>query len=245
MYTYKMVRASKTSSSSDKQSATPASAPVVAATPVPVVENVEKAASAKKATRKPKVEATPVVESTPAPALTATTPVVDAPEVAVASSSAAPVSDSVILMLNDFGAKLQAFAGQFSSLKTDFRHLERQVSRKIKSAEKLSSRKKKSSANRQPSGFVKPTRISDELAKFLGKEIGTHMARTVVSKEINDYIRSNGLQDKTNGRKINADNKLSSLLKLSKDDELTYFNLQKYMKHHFIKEEPVVVTATA
>jgi chromatin remodeling complex protein RSC6 len=232
-----MVRASKTSSS-DKQSATPA--PVVAATPAPVVENVEKVAAAKKATRKPKAEATPVVESAPAPVVAATpAPVVDAPEVAAASSGTAPVSDSVVLMLNDFGAKLQVFAGQFSSLKTDFRHLERQVSRKIKSAEKLSSRKKKSSANRQPSGFVKPTRISDELAKFLGKEIGTHMARTVVSKEINDYIRTNGLQDKTNGRKINADNKLSSLLKLSKDDELTYFNLQKYMKHHFIKEEPV------
>jgi chromatin remodeling complex protein RSC6 len=238
MYTYKMVRASKTSSSSDKQSATPA--PVVAATPAPVVENVEKVATAKKATRKPKAETTPVVDAAPAPVVAATpAPVVDAPEVAAASSGAAPVSDSVVLMLNDFGAKLQVFAGQFSSLKTDFRHLERQVSRKIKSAEKLSSRKKKSSANRQPSGFVKPTRISDELAKFLGKEIGTHMARTVVSKEINDYIRTNGLQDKTNGRKINADNKLSSLLKLSKDDELTYFNLQKYMKHHFIKEEPV------
>ena len=63
------------------------------------------------------------------------------------------------------------------------------------------------------------------------------MARTDVSKEINAYIRSNGLQDKANGRKINADSKLATLLKLSKDDELTYFNLQRYMKHHFIKAE--------
>ena len=239
-----MVRASKSSSSSATTSA-----PVVSATPAPTPVPVEAVAAsekvAKKSVRKqPKAEtpAAPVVSAapspvpspTPAPASNAT----DVPENSTATASA-QVSDSVILMLNDFGAKLQVFAGQFSSLKTDFKLLERQVSRKIKNVEKLSSRKKKSSANRQPSGFVKPTRISDELAKFLGKEIGTHMARTVVSKEINDYIRSNGLQDKTNGRKINADNKLSSLLKLSKDDELTYFNLQRYMKHHFIKEEPV------
>jgi chromatin remodeling complex protein RSC6 len=61
------------------------------------------------------------------------------------------------------------------------------------------------------------------------------MSRTDVSKEINAYIQSNGLQDKTNGRKIIADAKLIKLLNLNKEDELTYFNLQRYMKHHFIK----------
>jgi chromatin remodeling complex protein RSC6 len=82
---------------------------------------------------------------------------------------------------------------------------------------------------------VKPTLISDELAVFLGKDKGTLLARTAVSKEINAYIRANKLQDSANGRKINADAKLAKLLKLSKTDELTYFNLQKFMKHHFIK----------
>jgi len=66
------------------------------------------------------------------------------------------------------------------------------------------------------------------------------MARTEVSKEINKYIQSNNLKDPANGRKINPDAKLSKLLKLNKNDELTYFNLQRYMKHHFIK-----ATATA
>lgn len=84
-------------------------------------------------------------------------------------------------------------------------------------------------------GIVKPTLISDELAIFLGKPIGTEMARTSVSKEINTYIRENWLQDPRNGRKINPDEKLRTLLRLSEGDELTYFNLQKYMKHHFIK----------
>ena len=86
-----------------------------------------------------------------------------------------------------------------------------------------------------PSGFIKPSIISNELAEFLGKAIGTEMARTEVSKEINAYITAHGLQDRHNGRIINPDERLRKLLRLNDGDELTYFNLQKYMKPHFIK----------
>jgi len=86
-----------------------------------------------------------------------------------------------------------------------------------------------------PSGFVKPTRISDELASFLEKPSGSEMARTEVTRDINKYIRTNNLQDKENGRKIIPDSKLATLLKLNETDELTYFNLQRYMSPHFAK----------
>jgi len=87
-----------------------------------------------------------------------------------------------------------------------------------------------------PSGFIKPSYISDELAVFLGKPAGTKMARTDVSKEINTYIRVHGLQSPFNGRIINPDEKLKKLLNIDNGVELTYFNLQKYMKPHFHKE---------
>ena len=64
-------------------------------------------------------------------------------------------------------------------------------------------------------------------------------------KEINAYIQTHSLQDKSNGRKINPDAKLTQLLKISKEDELTYFNLQKFMKHHFVKAEVPGAVATA
>ena len=142
-------------------------------------------------------------------------------------------------------AKLQAVSSQFSSLRTEFRGLERQVSREIKAAAKISAKRKRKTGNRAPSGFVKPTLISNELAAFLGKPEGTEMARTEVTREINAYIREHKLQDKDNGRKIIADKKLTGLLKLKKGDELTYFNLQKYMSPHFAKAGDKVAAATA
>jgi len=83
------------------------------------------------------------------------------------------------------------------------------------------------------SKFLTPTKISDKLADFLGKEKGTMMARNEVTREINKYIRINGLQDKDNKRYINPDNNLSSVLNIPNGEQLTYFNLQKYINHHF------------
>jgi len=135
----------------------------------------------------------------------------------------------------EFLAKLQQISVLISSLKTEYRTLEKKWSREVKAAQKQSSKRKRKTGNRAPSGFVKPTKISDELASFLGKDKGTEMARTDVTREINTYIRAHKLQDKENGRKINPDTKLATLLKLKKTDELTYFNLQKYMSPHFAK----------
>lgn len=153
----------------------------------------------------------------------------------VADVTDAPEEGTVFAKLSDYNAKLQQLANLFTSIKSDFKTLEKTVSRELKTAQKNSQKKRKVSANRAPSGFVKPTKISDELATFLGKTKGCEMARTEVSKEINLYIREKKLQDKDNGRKIHPDAALTKLLNIGKGEELTYFNLQRYMKHHFIK----------
>jgi len=212
MYIVRMVRATKTTDA--KQTTTPAATPAVK-------ETASKAPRVKKT--KSVAEAAPVETSAP---------VVDAPVDAAEELS-------IATKMTEFSAKLQQFVGFLSTVKNDFKTLEKAVSRELKAAQKASSKKRRTNGNRQPSGFVKPTLISNELAEFLGKTVGTEMARTVVSKEINQYIRANKLQDPANGRKINPDPKLSKLLKINKGDELTYFNLQKYMKHHFIKQVPV------
>jgi chromatin remodeling complex protein RSC6 len=118
------------------------------------------------------------------------------------------------------------------------------VNREMKAAKKITARKVKRVGNRQPSGFVRPTLISDELADFLGVDHGSMMARTTVSGLINAYIRSNSLQDKDNGRIIVPDDKLKSLLCDVEMREPSYFNLQKYMKRHFIKRPAAEVVST-
>lgn len=216
----------RVSSKADKPSA-----PVVpVAAPENVVEKVTKPRAPKKSV---------AVEAAPA---TTTAPVVDA----VVPSESVEVESSAATRITEFSAKFQQLSSIFATMKADLKNLEKAVARELKLAQKSSSKRRKvSSGNRAPSGFVKPTRISDELATFLGKSAGVEMARTSVSKEINAYIREKGLQDPANGRKINPDASLTKLLNLQQTDELTYFNLQRYMKHHFIKEVPVVAVATA
>ena len=188
---------------------------------------------AKKATKAAVTTAPAVTESTHAPTV--------APAAPVAQETTEAVSEKLL----EFGSKLSQMMTIYTTLRQDFKTLSKQVERELKAAQKASAKKRRSSGNRQPSGFIKPTLITDELAVFLGKESGTEMARTEVSKEINQYIRTHSLQDKDNGRIIIPDSKLKKLLRVGVNEELTYFNLQRYMKHHFVKKEAAAAGASA
>ena len=194
--------------------------------------------SSKKVKKEVKAE-TPVVTSTEEPVMDNT--VTDA---TVVTSTEVP--DSSMVLAQEFTvvlSQVQALSQQLSTLKNTLRTLEKKAVRELKIANKASKKSKRAKGNRQPSGFVKPTLISNELADFLGKAKGTEMARTAVTKEINSYIREHSLQDPKNGRRIIPDNKLSVLLNIAKDEELTYFNLQKFMSPHFAKASSVQKTA--
>ncbi len=118
-------------------------------------------------------------------------------------------------------------------LKEKYERNKRKEKEEREALREATERVKKDVPSRFVNRFVKPTRISDELAKFLDKPSGAEMARTEVTRNINNYIRTHNLQDKKNGRKINPDSKLATLLKLKNTDELTYFNIQRYMSPHF------------
>lgn len=201
---------------------------------VRTTKSTEKPASASSSKPRVKkaVKETVSVEATPPPAPEATNELK-----ATDAVSEVPV---VLQKMSEFSAKLQQIGSLFATVKNDYKTLEKTVNREVKLAQKASNKKRRNNANRRPSGFVKPARISDELAQFLNKSIGTEMARTDVSKEINAYIQAHDLKDKKNGRIIHPDAKLTKLLNISKEDELTYFNLQRYLKHHFAKSTPSV-----
>ena len=131
--------------------------------------------------------------------------------------------------------QLTSLRSQLTTITGQVRSLQKRTDRELKLAQKAGRRRARKSGNRAPSGFVKPTLISLELANFLNKAQGTEMARTAVTREINSYIRAHSLQDPKNGRRILPDTKLRKLLKVGKAEELTYFNLQRYMSPHFAK----------
>ena len=225
---------------STENTTSPASAPVTA-TPqtiervaAPVTDDKVKAKKSKVASTSSVAAPAPVVEVAPTNEVSPIENVVNS-----------DTDTNVLEQSTELLAKLQQVGNLISAIKVEYRALEKKWQRELKTAQKQSSKRKRKSGNRQPSGFVKPTRISDELAKFLDKPASCEMARTEVTREINKYIRNNNLQDKENGRKINPDNKLSSLLKLKKTDELTYFNLQRYMSPHFAKATKDVVAPSS
>jgi len=184
-----------------------------------------------KSTKKPKapkVEA-PVPEVSPATLPVPVSEPVDNGVVALAPE--APLSE----MFVGLNKTLHDLSTALALVKNEVRVLEKHVTKELKTLDKMNAKKNKNKGNRAPSGFVKPTKISVELADFLSKPHGTLMARTDVTKQMTAYIRTNSLQDKANGRIILPDPKLKKLLKLTDKDALTYFNLQKYMSPHFEK----------
>jgi upstream activation factor subunit UAF30 len=223
-----MAKTTKTSATTAAASTTaaPAAATPAAATKV----------KAPKEPKEPKALKEPVAAAAAAP----TTDVAGA----AAVEEVAPSTESLISsQFSSISAKLQQVVAFAASLRSELRALERHAVKELRTAQKASAKKRRKVGNRAPSGFVKPTPISKELAEFLGKTDGSEMARTEVTREINAYIRNNNLQDKENGRRINPDAKLKSLLKLKKGEELTYFNLQRYMSPHFAGKVAVVASA--
>lgn len=182
--------------------------------------------------------------SAPAPDVVTTTPVVEAspvsapviPEVVKADASTevvAPVveQDRFATVLE----KLQSFSNELKEVIATVKVLQKENVKMVKITTKKSAKKSGNVGNRTLSGFAKPSLLSDELCKFMEVPVGTSLARTEVTRKIHEYIRSQKLHDPSDKRIIQPDEKLKGILNLEADDKLTYFNLQKYMKHQFPK----------
>ena len=232
----------KKAASSEKKSSAPKAAKGGAS---------KKNASAPKAAKTATKAATKAATKTASKAATktATTVQTPAPTPAVVQESAA----KVVKTKPDLKESLAALDERFSTLATslatfkelhvqitkDLKSLQKDVTRTIRENSKKTRQKRvlteEEKANRTPSGFAKPGLISDELCTFLGKPSGTEIARTEVTKFLTSYIKEHALQDPNEKRRIHPDDKLRKLLNVTDEDKVTYFNIQKYMKVHFLK----------
>jgi chromatin remodeling complex protein RSC6 len=187
-----------------------------------------------------------VVAPVVAPEVTA--PEVTAPvEVTTTETAKAPVVDTV----SNYGEEFTHLLGQLRSLQTTLKELtiyttklEKRVAKDQKAVQKrVNGKRKRATGNSSPSGFSKPGPVSDELRTFLKLGKDDLIARTDVTKRINAYCKEKGLQGKEDKRILLADKPLTKLLRIKKGDQLTFFNLQKYMKVHFPNKEGVYPTA--
>jgi len=109
----------------------------------------------------------------------------------------------------------------------------------VEKKEKVKKTTTKKTPPEPPSGFTKPTTISEDLCNFLDKPIGSEMTRPEVTKELHNYIQKNKLQDSDKKMNIKPNQELQKLLGIEEGHELTYFNIQPLINKHFIhpKEE--------
>jgi len=189
--------------------------------------------------------AAPSTTATPAPAApakkaAATAAPADLVPVA-AAAPAAPIADAepvVESSMAKLGSKIVAALVTLKELQSEFKVALKEFDKLNKT--KLKAEKKRATARSTPSGFAKPTKISDELCTFLGVAKGSELARTEVTKKLNAYIKENNLYDPTNKRKILPNAALKKLLGSKDGDDVSYFNIQRYMKRHYVKAVPAV-----
>lgn len=204
----------------------------------PSKPTTKKTTKPSKTTSKPSKKATktPTPEVAP-PQVEEKNVVEDAQSVSTIAPDTTTIESSLTENLLVLAESIQSMTTLLSKIKGDYKVLEKQVLKEARAIDKVNAKRKKSKGSRAPSGFVKPTAISKDLAKFLGVAEDTKIARTDVTKLITAYVKEHKLQAPSNGRMIIPDKKLTSLLNCKSSDEVTYFNLQKYMKPHFIKTE--------
>jgi chromatin remodeling complex protein RSC6 len=204
----------------------------VAAAPVAAAPAAAAPAKSKKAA---------ATASAAAPAAPAPAPVAAAAPVAEATE--APEEVRLETEAKSITARLLAVRETVSELISEAKRLEKKAAKVQKLADKRRRRKAVEGEAGKParvSIFQVPTGLTPELCAFMGRPAGSLESRSNVTKFITKYVSDNNLKNKHD---INADAKLLKLLRLNKEDKLTYFNLQKYLNVHYLKADKPSATA--
>ena len=147
---------------------------------------------------------------------------------------ATEVQEDFFAQFEQLVEQLGVMKTQMTSMQHTIKCLEKSVKKQMKGLKKEVT-KTKAKGNRAPSGFAKPSKVTKELCEFMNKTEGTEIARTEVTRTLVAYIKENKLENTTNSKIIAPDEKLKVLLGIEDGQELNYFNIQKYMNKHFVK----------
>jgi chromatin remodeling complex protein RSC6 len=215
----------------DKKTQKKTAEPVAAApVPAPAAPKVVKA-------KKEKVTASKV--EIVVPTVAAGAPVVTAPVVAAQTSDA---------LLSNLTEQLKALSTEFTTRVRDAVKATQEAAKAAKKEARDSKKKRKVDpatlnpeqraaweARRANNAFLKEKPLSPELCQFMGLKTGEMRSQTDVTKFISEYVKSHSCFDPTFRRRILPNAALAKLLRVDDKTEVTYLNLQKFLKVHFIK----------
>jgi len=159
---------------------------------------------------------------------------------AVSTKSAEVEESSIELLFNKLITQFQDIQNVMKTLHSNIKVLQKEVSKERKETKKIVDKKskKKSGNKKAPSGFAKPSAVSADLAEFLGLAADAQIARTDVTKKVIEYVKEHKLQNPESKMQIIPDEKLKKLLGPAEGDVIKFFNIQTYLKKHFL---PAVV----
>jgi chromatin remodeling complex protein RSC6 len=143
-------------------------------------------------------------------------------------------NNSINVIFSNILDSICDFKNSITILQNQVKLLEKKSNKKIRKLERELEKKKKN-RKKNPSGFAKPSKISDKLCEFLNKPHGSEVARTEVTQYLISYIKENKLQNENNKQFIEPDKKLKNLLETNNNENITYFNIQGHMNKHFLK----------
>lgn len=213
----------------DKKTQKKTETPIAPAAPVAAAAPAAKAPKAKK--EKISVSKAEIV----VPTLTTAAPV-EAP---------AQSSDALLTTLAD---QLKALSTEFTSRVRDAVKATQEAAKQAKKEARDSKKKRKIDpatltpeqrvaweARRANNAFLKQKPLTDELCSFMGLKAGEKRSQTEVTKFISDYVKSHSCFDPTFKRRILPNAALAKLLRVDDKTEVTYLNLQRFLKVHFKK----------
>jgi chromatin remodeling complex protein RSC6 len=193
--------------------------------------------------------ATPAKKEKKAPApKAAAAPAVVVPTVAAPETPAVVVQQSSDALLSKLTETLKALSSEFTVKVREAVKATQEAAKQAKREQKDSKKKKRKAvedmtpeekkaweARRANNAFLVQRPLTDELCAFMGIKSGEKRSQTEVTKFISEYVKSHNCYDPSFKRRILPNAALAKLLRVDDKTEVTYLNLQKFLKVHFVK----------
>lgn len=209
----------------DKKTKTPAPAAAPATTEAPATKGRKSSAKAE------------VTVPTTAPVVAPATETAAPTETRSADAILSALQESLKALSSEVSSRIRAAVHEATeatkALKREARDSKKR--RRKDPSEMTAEEKKAWETRRANNAFLKPRQISDELCSFMGLPAKSQQSQTEVTKFISNYVKSHKCFDPNFKRRIVPDAKLTKLLRVKDGQEVTYLNLQSFLKVHFVK----------